>query len=182
MSQGGDIPLLVRNNGAFALLCLVLTATIDCRSPAVVLETGVALMHRPSLMIRSTRNLVLGVALLLSSMYAASADSTFPFGHELLLDARPMKGSKRVPILDIRANGAAAIDLWCNSVQGQIVVASDTITITTGEKTERQCEPERMRRDDDMLSALSQVTNWRLQGDTLILSGPRTIRFRMETN
>jgi len=39
-----------------------------------------------------------------------------------------------------------------------------------------------MRGDDDMLSALSQVTNWRLQGDMLILNGPRTIRFRMETN
>jgi len=123
-----------------------------------------------------------GATMLLLAIGAAAADSAFPFGHELLLDAKPMKGSRRLPALDIRANGAAEIDLWCNSVQGQIVVSQDTITITTGEKTERQCEPERMRGDDDMLSALSQVTNWRLQGDTLILNGPRTIRFRMETN
>ncbi len=85
-------------------------------------------------------------------------------------------------MLDIRENGAAEIDLWCNSVRGQVVVSRDAISITTGEKTERQCEPERMRGDDDMLSALSQVTNWRLQGDMLILNGARTIRFRMETN
>jgi heat shock protein HslJ len=125
---------------------------------------------------------VLCSAVLLSSAAAAAADASFPFGHELQLEARPMKGSKRLPLLDIKANGATEIDLWCNSVQGQIVVTSDQITITTGDKTERQCEPERMRGDDDMLSALSQVTTWRRQGDTLILSGPRTIRFRMETN
>jgi heat shock protein HslJ len=131
---------------------------------------------------RTPRLCALGLAILMSSVCVARAGSSFPFGHELLLDARPMKGSKRLPSLDIRADGATEIDLWCNSVQGQIVVSRDAITITTGEKTERQCEPERMHGDDDVLAALSQVTNWRLQGDTLILSGPRTIRFRMETN
>jgi heat shock protein HslJ len=142
-------------------------------------------MRQPSLMDRSGRLAhfcAIGIAVFLLSICGAAADSAFPFGHELLLDARPMKGSKRVPALDIRDNGAAEIDLWCNSVQGQIVVSSDTISITTGEMTGRQCEPERMRGDDDMLSALSQVTNWRLQGDTLILNGPRTMRFRLETN
>jgi heat shock protein HslJ len=131
---------------------------------------------------RAARGLSLCSAVLLSSVAAVAADASFPFGHELLLDARPMKGSKRLPLLDIKANGATEIDLWCNSVQGQIVVSSDQITITTGDKTERQCEPERMRGDDDMLSALSQVTTWRRQGEMLILSGARTIRFRMETN
>jgi hypothetical protein len=48
---------------------------------------------------------------------AARASSEFPFGKELFLDARPMKGSKRIPILEVAENGAAAIDLWCNSVQ-----------------------------------------------------------------
>jgi heat shock protein HslJ len=180
-----DTPSAVRNNGVFAVPCPALTVRDLPTVLTASLAIGVVLMRQPSLLNRSRSaapKFALGVALVLSSVGVALADSTFPFGHELLLDARPMKGSKRVPILDIRANGAAEIDLWCNSVQGQIVVASDTITITTGEKTERQCEPERMRRDDEMLSALSQVTNWRRQGDTLILSGPRTIRFRLETN
>jgi heat shock protein HslJ len=131
---------------------------------------------------RMLRLCAFGLGVLMSSVCVAAAGSAFPFGHELLLDARPMKGSKRLPSLDIRIDGATEIDLWCNSVQGQIVVSRDAITITTGEKTERQCEPERMRGDDDILAALSEVTSWRLQGDTLILSGPRTIRFRMETN
>ena len=112
----------------------------------------------------------------------ALADSSFPFNHELLLDVRPMKGSKRVPSLDIGANGAAEIDLWCNTVRSQLVVAGDTITILTGPRTERPCPPERARDDEEMLSALTEVTNWRREGDMLILTGTRTIRFRLQTN
>ena len=110
------------------------------------------------------------------------AQEAFPFGSELRLDAPPMKGSKRVPILDIADNGSAVIDLWCNSVQGQIVVVADTITIMTGQRTERSCPPDRAQGDDDMVQALEQVTNWRRQGDSLILIGPRTLRFRVPTN
>ncbi|MBO0754619.1 MAG: META domain-containing protein [Bradyrhizobiaceae bacterium] len=142
-------------------------------------------MRQPPEMDRTRRTLrlcALSLGILMSSVCVVVAGSAFPFGHELLLDARPMKGSKRLPSLDIRADGATEIDLWCNSVQGQIVVSRDAITITIGEKSERQCEPERMRGDDDILAALSQVTSWRLEGDTLILRGSRTVRFRLETN
>jgi len=117
-----------------------------------------------------------------ASIPGGAAERAFPYDKELRLDARPMPGSKRVPILDIRGNGDAAIDLWCNSVQGQLVVVDDTITVLTGEKTDRQCPPERARGDDDMLAALNQVTNWRRDGDTLILLGPRNLRFRLQTN
>src|SRR5689334_2698497 len=116
---------------------------------------------------------VCGAALLLFAVapglagQVANAAESFPYNEELLLDARPMKGSKRVPMLDIRADGAVLIDLWCNSVEGQIVVADDTITILTGAKTDRPCTPERERGDQDVLSALEQVTNWRRDGDSL---------------
>jgi heat shock protein HslJ len=99
-----------------------------------------------------------------------------------LLDAKPMKGSKRVPILTIGAKGEAAIDLWCNSVQAQLLVAGGTITIVPGEKTEKQCDPARMKGDDDLLEALTQVTNWRRNGQVLTLSGGKTLRFRSATN
>jgi len=112
----------------------------------------------------------------------ARAESDFPFNRELLLDAPPMKGSKRVPSLDIGDNGAAEITLWCNTVRGQLVVAGDTITIITGPGTERQCPPERLRGDEEMLAALNEVTNWRREGDLLILTGARTVRFRLQTN
>ena len=113
---------------------------------------------------------------------ARAAAQEFPFGRELMLDVAPLKGSKRVPMLEIDANGVADIDLWCNSVKGQMVVAGDTITILTGQKTERSCPPERAQADDDVLAALNEVTNWRRDGDVLLLIGTHTMRFRLQTN
>jgi heat shock protein HslJ len=98
------------------------------------------------------------------------------------LDANPMRGSKRVPVLEIEANGQAAIDLWCNSLTAQFVVAQDTVTILTGEKTDRSCPPDRQRGDEEMLSALSEVTSWRRNGAFLDLIGPKRLRFRLNTN
>jgi heat shock protein HslJ len=140
-------------------------------------------MNRPWL---ASRRVVvafaLGIATGVAAPVAVAAQSDFPFGRELLLDAPPMKGSKRVPSLDIADDGVADIELWCGSVKGQLVVAGDTITILTGAKTERSCTPERMRGDDDVLAALTEVTNWRREGEFLVLTGARTMRFRMQTN
>jgi len=116
------------------------------------------------------------------ALLAPAVAAEFPFGHELLLDVKPMKGSKRVPMLEIDDKGLAEIDLWCNSVKGQLVVAGDTITIITGEKTARTCPPERAQADDDVLGALNEMTNWRREGDVLVLTGTRTMRFRLQTN
>ena len=139
-------------------------------------------MNRPWLAFRRAVVFVLGVAMAAAAAPAIAAQSEFPFGRELLLDAPPMKGSKRVPSLAIAENGLADIELWCSSVKGQLVVAGDTITILTGAKTERSCTPERMRGDDDVLAALTEVTNWRREGEFLVLTGARTMRFRLQTN
>ena len=139
-------------------------------------------MNRPWVAFRRAVVVVLGVATAAAAAPAIAAQSEFPFGRELLLDAPPMKGSKRVPSLDIAENGLAEIELWCGSVKGQLVVAGDTITILTGAKTERSCTPERMRGDDDVLAALTEVTNWRREGEYLVLTGARTMRFRLQTN
>ena len=106
----------------------------------------------------------------------------FPFDGELLLDVNPMPGSKRVPSMDIAADGAIVIELWCNRVEGQLVVAADTLTVLTGQATERQCTPGRANADADLLAALTDVTNWRRQGDMVLLIGKRTLRFRVPTN
>jgi heat shock protein HslJ len=121
-----------------------------------------------------------GATAVLAPVVAAQGE--FPFGAELMLDVKPMKGSKRVPMLEIDQQGLAEIDLWCNSVKGQLVVAGDTITILTGEKTARTCPPERAQADDEVLGALNEVTNWRREGDILVLIGTRTMRFRLQTN
>ena len=131
---------------------------------------------------RAALALALGTAATASLASAVAAQSEFPFGSELVLDVKPMKGSKRVPMLDIDQKGLAEIDLWCNSVKGQMVVAGDTITIITGEKTERSCPPERAQADDEVLGALNEVTSWRREGDILVLIGTRTMRFRLQTN
>ena len=125
----------------------------------------------------------LGVATT-GSVLSVAADSAFPFDRELKLDTPPMKGSKRVPIIEVSANGAAEIGLWCNTVRGTIIVVGDTITILPGQPAEgqNQCAPERSQGDEEMLSALAQMTNWRREGEMLILSGARTLRFRLQTN
>lgn len=127
--------------------------------------------------------LVLPLLVPASGIAAGDIAREFPFNQELLLDTPPMRGSKRVPMLEIAANGAVVIDLWCNSVQGQIVVVEDTITIMTGPKTDRSCPPERVRGDEEVLSSLLQVTNWRRESDAvLLLVGPRTLRFHKAMN
>ena len=106
----------------------------------------------------------------------------FPFGSELVLDVNPMRGSKKIPVLGIGQNGLAEIDLWCNSIKAQLVVAADTITIITGAISSRQCPPDRARADDDLLTALNQVTNWQMDDSALVLSGGKTLRFLRQTN
>jgi hypothetical protein len=113
---------------------------------------------------------------------AGALAQEFPFERELLLDAAPLRGSKRVPGLEVSASGEASIDLWCKSGRGQVVVAGDTITIIPGEMRASQCSPEQTRADEETLAALSQVTNWRREGDILVLVGPTPLRFRAGTN
>ncbi len=136
---------------------------------------------RPRSWLFRTAHVVAGIVALISAAPGAFAQS-FPFGRELVLDVNPMRGSKKVPVLDIGDRGSAEIELWCNSVKAQLVVAANTITIITGEMSSRQCAPEVVRADEDLLAALNQVTGWRMENSALVLSGSRTLRFRVQTN
>ncbi|RAI43083.1 META domain-containing protein [Rhodoplanes roseus] len=114
---------------------------------------------------------------------AAQAQPAFPYGQELRMDADPMKGSKKIPILDIAENGLADIELWCNAVKARLVVAGDTITVLVGPRTERQCTPERARADEEVLAGLNQATHWTLVDNALVLTGgPTQLKFRMQGN
>jgi heat shock protein HslJ len=115
-------------------------------------------------------------------MTPIAAAAEFPYEREMLLDADPMPGTRRVPVIEVNAGGEAQIDLWCNSIRAQFIIAADTVTILTGAKSERQCEPALMRGDDEMLAAFEQVTHWRRDGDILTLRGGKTLRFRIATN
>lgn len=129
------------------------------------------------------RQCVLVLALLCAGAASPSqAQSEFPYDRDLVLDARAMRGSKRVPVLSVEQSGRAQIDLWCKRGQGQAAVAGDTIAITPGEMRDEPCTPERAQADEEMLAALAGVTNWSARGDVVTLTGAKTLRFRAATN
>lgn len=120
----------------------------------------------------------------LAALYASQlcAQAAFPYDRDLVLDARPMRGGKRVPILSVGADGHAQIDLWCKRGQGQAVIAGDTVTIIVGAMADEPCTPERAQADEQMIAALSAVTNWSFRGDVVTFSGGATLRFRAAAN
>src|SRR5262245_20730778 len=114
---------------------------------------------------------------------AEAAERGFPYNSELIMDAKPMRGSKRVPMLVVGAQGEATIEGWCNNTKAQLVDAADTVTILTGASTEQQCPAERMRADEELMTVLMDITHWRRDGDVLTLRGGKTpLRFRTMTN
>jgi len=133
------------------------------------------------MVVRCCRALLVLFCLLLAPPLAAAADA-FPFGTTLMLDVAPMRGSKRIPMLEIAENGAASSDLWCASARAQAFVADGSISISPGELQNSQCEPDRQALDAELLAALTQVTNWRRQGDVIELLGVTPLRFRPMTN
>src|SRR5262245_6046247 len=80
----------------------------------------------------------LAVCVLGGIIAADAAERGFPYNSELMMDAKPMRGSKRVPMLVIGAKGEAKIEGWCNTTEAQMVVAADTLTILTGGSPDQQ--------------------------------------------
>jgi hypothetical protein len=121
--------------------------------------------------------------LLAAAMAPASASETsFPFGRALLLDAAPLAGSKRVPMIEIEEDGSASIYLWCAGVRASANVGNDTISITPTTPLPSHCTPDQITRDAALLVQLSQMTGWRRQADEIDLIGVVTLRFRLMTN
>lgn len=111
------------------------------------------------------------------------AQAEFPYDRDMVLDARPLRGGKRVPILAFEAGGKVQIDLWCKRGFGQATISGGEMTIAIGPMRDESCTPERTQADEDMLAALPQVTAWSQQGDIVTLNGgPKALRFRLATN
>ena len=130
------------------------------------------------------------VMVLLLVCSTAKAAELFPFTQELLLDAEPMRPGKRMPILTVEANGDARIDLWCRTVPARVEITDMAMKIETAALPEElpamqatgQCTPERIKADEEMLASIVQVTEWRRDGDAILLIGPATMKFRPATN
>ena len=125
---------------------------------------------------------VVWLAIIAAPVVPAVAQSEFPYDRDLMLDARAMRGGKRVPVLSIEQNGRAQIDLWCKRGGGQAAIAGDAITITVGAMKDEPCTPERAQADEEMLAALAGVTNWSARSNMVTLTGAKTLRFRAATN
>ena len=132
----------------------------------------------------SLRSAALALILLTSTSMAAraQADTGFPFGMEMTLDALPQPGSKRVPDLDIGDNGEVVLELWCKGGKGQFSIAGNTVIFVAGQMEDRPCPPAKAQADDDLLAALTDATTWRRQGDAVSFTGTRTLKFRINTN
>jgi heat shock protein HslJ len=129
------------------------------------------------------RSCVLALVLLaVGNTPSLQAQAEFPYDRDLVLDARPMRGGKRVPILSIESSGRVQIDLWCKRGQGDAVIAGDTVTILIGAMRDETCTPERAQADEDLIAALSAVTNWSLRGDVVTMTGAKMLRFRAAAN
>src|SRR5262245_22455809 len=134
----------------------------------------------PEPFMRNVVRLVLLTVLVASPAVAQAQE--FPYDRDLVLDARAMRGSKRLPVLAISPDGQAQIDLWCKRGTGQVAIAGDAITITIGAMKDEPCTAERQQADEDMLAALAGVTGWSARGDVVTLTGAAALRFRVASN
>jgi len=123
------------------------------------------------------------LALLLAAGAAPAAHAAeFPFGQEMTLDARRLGGSKRLPSLEIDERGAVRLELWCKGGLGQFSIAGDTVVFLPGTMDSRDCPADKAQLDDALIAALGEATNWTRQGDYVSFIGPKTVRFRLNTN
>ena len=117
-----------------------------------------------------------------SNIGASRAESGFPFGLEMTLEAARQPGSKRIPDLDIGENGEVVLELWCKGGKGQFSVAGNTVIFVVGRLEDRGCPSDRAQLDDELVATLSEATTWTRQGDVVSFIGARTLRFRINTN
>ena len=123
-------------------------------------------------------------AISLAQMSAVVAAEGFPFSAEMTLDAPPMRGSKRIPNLEIGDSGEIVLQLWCKSGKGRFSVAGNSVIFLPGDLSDNGCTPERAEADDALLAALLAAGEWKRQGNTVSFIGQQTkpLRFRINTN
>lgn len=125
--------------------------------------------------------LMLVVGSALGTAPSQAADE-FPFGLEMTLDTAPMAGSKRRPTLEVGDSGDTRVELWCKGGVGQFSVAGETVIFVPGTMEARSCTPVQMQADDALLATLAEAVTWKRQGDAVTFAGPKSLRFRINTN
>ena len=122
-------------------------------------------------------------ALVVLGMSAVPAHAqNFPFDQEMLLEARPLPGSRRVPMMEVHPDGKATVDLWCHSAVAQIEFTGNEVKFDFVSAKPENCTPERIELDQKMAKALLEVTHWRRKNDIVEFVGPTSFRFRISTH
>jgi hypothetical protein len=154
---------------------------MDCNS----LNTG-------RLAVSSTAKIAFGLLMSFGVLLNGSGQAAeeFPFDRVLLLDVAPMRPLKRVPILTVQENGSATVELWCRTANAHVQISGEVIKIETAPLPEAlpqymstgQCSDDRVQADNEMLEALTQVTEWRRRGDGVVLMGATQMPFRASSH
>ena len=121
-------------------------------------------------------------AMLLGVAVAPASAQDFPYDQEMLLEVKPLPGSRRVPMIEIHANGRGTVDMWCHSAAADIAINGSEIKINFVSAKPENCTPERIELDQQMAKALLEVTSWRRKNDIVELVGSTTFRFRISTH
>ena len=130
---------------------------------------------------RWSRPVLAATAIVLAAAEPASAQS-FPYDQEMLLEVKPLPGSRRVPMMEVHPDGKATVDMWCHSAVAEIAVSGDEVKFTFVSAKPENCTPERIELDQAMAKALLEVTSWRQQKDIVEFIGPTSFRFRLSTH
>ena len=130
---------------------------------------------------RWSRPVLAATAIVLAAAEPASAQS-FPYDQEMLLEVKPLPGSRRVPMMEVHPDGKATVDMWCHSAVAEIAVSGDEVKFTFVSAKPENCTPERIELDQAMAKALLEITNWRQQKDIVEFIGPTSFRFRLSTH
>ncbi len=127
------------------------------------------------------RPLLAALLLLGMSSLPARAQS-FPFDQEMLLEIKPLPGSRRVPMMEVHPGGKASVDLWCHAAIAQLALSGNEVKFDFVSAKPENCTPERIELDQKMAKDLLEITHWRRKDDIVEFIGPTTFRFRISTH
>lgn len=125
---------------------------------------------------------VVGAAAIIAVGVVPAAAQSFPYDQEMLVEVKPLPGSRRVPMMEVHPDGKASIDMWCHSAVAQLTIAGSDVKIEFVSAKPENCTPERIELDQAMAKSMLEITQWRRRNDIVELVGPTTFRFRISTH
>jgi hypothetical protein len=137
---------------------------------------------RMSGLLRAGCMAVLAAAAVVFAAAAPAAAQSFPYDQEMLLEVKPLPGSRRVPMIEVHPDGKASVDMWCHSAVAQITITGNDVKIEFVSAKPENCTPERIELDQALAKAMLEITQWRRKNDIVEFVGPTSFRFRISTH